>query len=184
MVYDPEYAKRYREAHKEQIKKSVKKWYESHKDNPGVKERRKKYFFEYRQKNREIILKKKKQYREKNKEKVRIHAKEYYEENKEELKRKTRERIQKTRMKCLIHYGGNPPKCACCGEMHVEFLTFDHIEGNGRKHREEVGIGNSFYRWLIKENFPDGLQILCYNCNCAIGHYGRCPHDNQTFARD
>lgn len=70
-------------------------------------------------------------------------------------------------------------KCVCCGEKHVEFLTIDHIDGSGGKHRKEVGSGIKFYRWLVKQNFPkDNYRLLCFNCNCSIGHSGYCPHDN------
>ena len=75
----------------------------------------------------------------------------------------------------INHYGG---KCKCCGETRIEFLTIDHIFGNGNKHRKKVGGGSVFYRWLIKNNLPVGYRVLCYNCNCAIGYFGYCPHGN------
>lgn len=73
-------------------------------------------------------------------------------------------------------YGG---KCACCSESALEFLTIDHVNGGGGKHRKKLGVsaGISFYRWLRKQGFPkDEYQVLCYNCNCARGFYGVCPH--------
>lgn len=82
----------------------------------------------------------------------------------------------KYRLEVLIHYGGNPPKCACCGETRYEFLTIDHINNDGAKDRKKFVNNYAFYRWLIKNNFPEGYRILCYNCNCSLGHYGYCPH--------
>lgn len=76
----------------------------------------------------------------------------------------------------LVHYGGSPPKCACCGDDTYDFLTIDHIDGNGAKHRREVVKTLGICRWLIKNNFPSGFQILCMNCNFAKGKYGACPH--------
>ncbi len=73
-------------------------------------------------------------------------------------------------------YGG---KCECCGETNPEFLTIDHIDGNGSQHRKEIGIGcgNAFYIWLRDNNFPkDNFRLLCMNCNFSIGMYGYCPH--------
>jgi hypothetical protein len=32
---------------------------------------------------------------------------------------------------------------------------------------------------LIKNNFPDGFQVLCHNCNMSIGLYGYCPHQTE-----
>ena len=79
-------------------------------------------------------------------------------------------------MAVLIYYGGNPPKCSCCGESTYQFLSIDHIKGGGNKHRKAVKAQN-LYWWIIKNNFPEGFQILCHNCNLAKGFYGRCPHD-------
>ncbi len=71
----------------------------------------------------------------------------------------------------IFHYGG---KCACCGEVKIEFLCIDHINGNGNSHRKE--IGNNIYRWLIDNNFPQDFRVLCHNCNMSLGLYGYCPH--------
>ena len=74
-------------------------------------------------------------------------------------------------------YGGYC--CACCGETHEAFLTVDHINGDGVSHRKEVGSGGRggvLYRWLKRNSFPPGFQILCLNCNFALGHKGACPH--------
>ena len=85
---------------------------------------------------------------------------------------------KKKRLLCLIHYGGNPPKCACpnCNESHIEFLTIDH---NGIKPDEEYRSGDNLYGWLIKNNFPEGFRVLCMNCNHFIGHHGWCPHEQE-----
>ena len=32
------------------------------------------------------------------------------------------------------------------------------------------------YRWLKNHNYPEGFQVLCYNCNLPKGVYGVCPH--------
>lgn len=69
--------------------------------------------------------------------------------------------------------------CACCGESRPLFLSLDHIEGNGNKHRKETGTagGQKFYRHLRGLGYPPGYQVLCMNCN--TGRYrngGICPH--------
>lgn len=78
----------------------------------------------------------------------------------------------------LIHYGY---KCNCdcgCTVNHTNHLTIDHINNDGNVHRKKLGTktrgGQAFYRWIIKNNFPTDLQILCWNCNCAKQHYGGC----------
>jgi len=71
-------------------------------------------------------------------------------------------------------------KCNCCGEAQKEFLTIDHIDGNGGELRKsgKHSRGNTFYKWIIENNFPDSLQILCRNCNWAKWYSGVniCPH--------
>ena len=70
----------------------------------------------------------------------------------------------------------NIPCCACCDEnLSHKFLTLDHK--NGRKsmgHSPNFG-GKDLYNWAVKHKFPDGLQVLCWNCNEAK-EYGDCPH--------
>jgi hypothetical protein len=75
----------------------------------------------------------------------------------------------------IAAYGG---RCECCWETGWEFLSIDHKSGGGNKHREALGGSYSFYRWLRDSGFPkDEYQLLCMNCNFAIGKYGRCPHE-------
>jgi hypothetical protein len=77
-------------------------------------------------------------------------------------------------------------ECSClgCKEDVFEFLTIDHINGGGGRHRAEVGSGNRFYRWLIKNGFPEGFRTLCYNCNNGIRITGDvCPHERQASER-
>jgi hypothetical protein len=78
-------------------------------------------------------------------------------------------------------YGG---ACECCGETAPEFLTVDHIAGDGAKHRREVGRGGTtFYRWLELNGFPKGnFRLLCWNCNAALHYSGYCPHAKREKA--
>jgi len=86
------------------------------------------------------------------------------------------EEVRSLRYKIINHYSKGKVKCACCGEFHIEFLVIDHIKGGGRAQRKELGGTRNFYKWVIKNNYPRGFQILCHNCNCAKGFYGYCPH--------
>ena len=85
----------------------------------------------------------------------------------------------KLKLEIINAYGG---KCECCGENNVEFLSIDHINGNGKKHRDEIkdASGIDLYRWLRNNNFPkDNFRLLCMNCNFSLGKYGYCPHDKE-----
>lgn len=85
------------------------------------------------------------------------------------------------RQKVLDAYGR---ECKCCKETIEVFLTIDHKDGNGAKYRLQLGNGNrstgssKFYTWLIKNNFPDGYQTMCWNCNRAKYQLGTCPHQS------
>ncbi len=104
--------------------------------------------------------------------------KNYWIKNKERLKEYKRQHWKevwkKERKEVLDHYGN---MCVCCKETQEEFLTIDHIHGGGNKHKKEMKISN-IYKWLIKNNFPEGFRLLCYNCNCSLGFRGYCPHGN------
>lgn len=78
-------------------------------------------------------------------------------------------------------YGGY--KCKCCGEIDPLFLTIDHTNGGGEKHRRDItgsqhsGGGAHTYKWLKNHGFPPGYDILCFNCNCGKArNHGVCPH--------
>lgn len=90
----------------------------------------------------------------------------------------------KSRIEAIQAYGGLEPKCACpgCTETNTKFLTIDHTNADGAAHRKKLGNigGNQFYRWLKNNNYPDGYQVLCYNCNVSRGT-GKCPVHEQPI---
>ncbi len=105
------------------------------------------------------------------KKRVKDYGRKWQERNKENRRIKIQNNHKSQRQICIEHYGRS---CACCGESTYEFLSIDHIDGGGGKHRKQTN-GHT-QRWLIKNNFPPGFRILCHNCNQALGHYGYCPH--------
>lgn len=95
---------------------------------------------------------------------------------------KYRDSIKKSRTKLRIDtinaYGG---KCSCCGEANIEFLTIDHVNGDGREHRAESTCAQHVYYDLKKRGYPqEGYRCLCMNCNWSIGIWGYCPHQKQS----
>lgn len=102
-----------------------------------------------------------------------------YHRNKDRIRgrRVSKSSIVKLKAECLKHYGKN---CYCCGEKIIQFLTIDHIEGKGNIQRKKLFgyniSGIHMYRWLKKNNFPDGFRILCMNCNWATRYRNACPH--------
>lgn len=92
-----------------------------------------------------------------------------------------RKKHWESRIRCLSAYSKEGlPECVCCGENILQFLTLDHIIDRKHPSGIRVGgdrIGQNLFSWLIRMEFPPGLQVLCYNCNCAKGTHGRCPHE-------
>ena len=91
-----------------------------------------------------------------------------YKESKREYQRKLAARYKK---EFLSMYGN---VCSCCGESEFEFLTIEHKEGQTKETRR---TGLVAYRDAVKEYRPDLFEILCWNCNCAKGKLGYCPHN-------
>lgn len=168
-------------------KENYRRWYDKHKDDPEFKEKQKRSANTYKEK----YIKKygieswrkrgcatQKEYR--NSPKFNI-------ENHRNIVRKWRENLA---FEVLTHYSGNPLRCACPNcyyhihDCPIEFLTIDHINNDGAKQRENLyngkrryGAGKRFYSWLKQNGYPEGYQVLCYNCNCGKErNKGVCPH--------
>ena len=92
----------------------------------------------------------------------------------QECSNKLRKDKRELKLEVFEAYGG--VVCACCGETIETFLTIDHINNDGNEHRKKIGR-TSVYRWLKKQNFPLGYQVLCFNCNMGKQlNGGVCPH--------
>lgn len=63
----------------------------------------------------------------------------------------------------IEHYGG---KCVECGEDRPLRLAIDHMNNDGNTHRKAINKwGSGFFKWLVDNDFPEGFQVLCHNCN-------------------
>ena len=96
-----------------------------------------------------------------------------------------REQVLNLKNQIYDHYGR---ECTCCGEKRTDFLTLDHILGDGAEHRKEIGSTNkksnttAVHRWIVKNNFPSDFQVLCFNCNCSKGVGEYCIHKLEKTA--
>lgn len=110
----------------------------------------------------------------KNLQKIRGQAGSYYKNNRVNILERKRLVDREVKRQVVEAYGG---KCECCGESMIEFLTIDHINGDGFLHRRKVGKGRRIYVDLLKAGCPkDNYRLLCFNCNITRGFYGYCPH--------
>ena len=90
--------------------------------------------------------------------------------------------LLRLKLKVFTAYGN---KCACCGGYDIAinqynhiFLTIDHINDDGHKHRKAIG-SNRVYNWLVKNSYPKhNFRLLCWNCNCGRKtNGGICLHE-------
>lgn len=102
--------------------------------------------------------------------------------DREQHYRQSSARKRKHREQVFRHYCQGTPRCGKCGESTPEFLTIDHVHGNGAKHRKEEKI-NCICRWLVKENLPDGFRVACFNCNMARGFYSQCKEAASLYRK-
>mgnify|MGYP001613957298 CR=1 FL=1 len=93
--------------------------------------------------------------------------------HREESRASRRAYVQAQKLEIFKAYGG--AICVCCSDTHMEFLTLDHIGGDGAIHRRQLGR-LSIYSLLKKQGYPPGFRVLCMNCNFALGTAGYCPH--------
>ena len=136
--------------------------------------RKKKYRKEYNLRP-EVIARKKaknKEYRERNKDKIDKYRREV------EIPKNRKLAIEVFSVYSKRHSNSDIPCCRCCGiNEHMEFLSIDHIYGRDNLPEDEKDLhSKSLNSWLKKNNYPDGFQILCFNCNMAKSAKGHCPH--------
>ena len=155
----------HREAHREEINANQRAYYQRNKGRYVLYNRK------YIKAHPEIVRLQNRRYGQKHREERRVYLQGY---------------MRSLKLETFEHYGG--VYCLCCREARLEFLTLDHIAGDGAKHKRALGLssggGYSFYRKLKKAGFPPGLRVLCWNCNCALGQYGYCPHGNVKIESD
>src|SRR5450755_451648 len=110
-------------------------------------------------------------YRVEHRDQILAYDREYDQEHSEEISA----RYYGLRDQVFDHYGR---ECACCET--TENLSLDHINGDGAEHRLEM-FGASHYcdgarwlLWLIDNDFPDDIQVLCRPCNASKGKGDHC----------
>jgi hypothetical protein len=125
-----------------------------------------------------------KKYRLKNIDKVRSWYKNRRTTHRDRLNSNLRRINYDLKLEVLSHYTSGKIKCQCpheCNILELEFMSIDHINNDGARHRKELKVfGSGLYRWLKKNNYPDGFRVLCMNCNTSLGFHGYCPHRNNN----
>ena len=104
-----------------------------------------------------------KQYRLMNQDKIRARNNKWNAAHKDERAEKERNRRFELKISALESYSDSIC-CNNCGESDVDVLAIDHINNDGYAHRL-ANPGWYFYQWLKNNNYPEGYQVLCFNCN-------------------
>ena len=145
-----EYDRLYRQQHRDELNAKSKLYYQQHRSECRA--------------NRKLHY-------EKHKAEEQAYQKAYYYEHDEELQacRRQQRHQQHEEIKLLVleHYSNGIPYCKHCGQTDIDVLCLDHVNNDGAEQRRKFGgwSGTGFYRWLTRNNFPLGYQVLCANCN-------------------
>jgi len=89
--------------------------------------------------------------------------------NREKHRATCRARNDKNRKTVINHYGGSVPvaeKPLMSSYQSTTFITWNE---------ERKQYKSQMWKSIIKRGFPEGFQILCYNCNNARAYYGNLP---------
>jgi len=111
------------------------------------------------------------EYREKNRDKRRKWNRDWIKNNKDRYNASKYLYRDRLKLEVLTHYSKGKPKCAICGMDDIDCLVLDHINNDGADHRKAIRVssrttnGVSMHAALKREGFPEGLQVLCANCN-------------------
>ncbi len=145
---DPDYSNRLYRKDRERIRSRQKLYYQTHKAQ---------------------IQKQKTLHYQSHKREMNTKSLAYLHDNPEKLTQfriKQKEHNERLKIEVLTHYGNGKFACVKCGENRFPCLSIDHIEGNGAEHRlsSKGMMGSKIYRWLKANNYPEGYQTLCMNC--------------------
>lgn len=184
-----EYQRQYRLKNRKKLNADSRKYHQDHRDKANEKrkqwtlknpEKAKITHQKYHQEHREQILQNSKKYFQEHreqrlatqrlyntthKEQQKRFNEKWRKENQEKIKKTNRERQKFFKLQVFNAYSSNDIKCKNCGISEIHFLTLDHIHGRKVMGHDRNYPSSKLYRTLIKEGFPSGYQVLCFNCN-------------------
>jgi hypothetical protein len=117
------------------------------------------------------------EYQRNNRDKVRASVNACDKKNKSTYNEVKKRHYYKLKNLVFSHYGY---VCSCCGETEPRFLTIEHKNKDGAAHRKATGA-SGVYRDIVRNNYPDSFEILCWNCNCSQKFGEPCPHKFSTL---
>jgi hypothetical protein len=101
-------------------------------------------------------------------------------------KRETNERSRRWKLAVLMHYSNGTMQCACdgCSSAFIEFLTIDHINGRGKRETLcQILTGRALYRWLMRNNYPEGYGYCVIIVMQVLGFMDTVPTQPRLTCR-
>lgn len=90
---------------------------------------------------------------------------EYRRGNSEKVALAQKRMIGVLKREVLTYYGNGKLACVRCGFSDIRALSIDHIHGGGTKMRRKGEVGGwAWYYKLRSQDYPEGYQTLCMNC--------------------
>jgi hypothetical protein len=150
----------YQRVHREEIAKRSHQYRQEHLTQEA--EHHRTYYVTHKKE----IAEQHRQYKEEHKEMYRLLSAEYRRTHREEVLASQKRCKDRLKNEVMTHYGNGKAACVRCGYDNIGALDIDHINGDGAEHRKREDVKTrSFYAWLKQNNFPEGFQTLCSNCN-------------------
>ena len=168
---------------KEHVREYNKKYFQEHREEIYAKRKERGYYERWYQKNKERISSYHKRYRLEHGDTIKAYQRTWYRKNRDRLLQKAKKYQEQwydaLRAEVLSHYSTEGIiACIACGEERFPCLSIDHVKDNGAEHRRELGKGGrNFYRWLKEQNYPEGYQTLCMNCQFVKDFRRRRGHE-------
>ena len=153
--------RRSRERNREVLAERARRYYWANREAALERSKR------WREENHDAYLEGKRRWREANREAEAESNRHWYGENRGDRAAYRKRSHVSLRGETFAHFG---EECAWCGS--TERLELDHVNGDGREHREAIGMprGGDFYAYLRGNGWDaDGyeLQVLCHSCHRA-----------------
>jgi hypothetical protein len=109
-------------------------------------------------------------FRKRHPERVNASNRAYYKKTQPRQSEEMAERRLLNKIAAINVYTNGEGTCRMCGQGDVDVLCFDHISNDGAEWRKKFGQkstwgGNNFIDWLRRNDYPDGIQVLCASCN-------------------
>ena len=110
-------------------------------------------------------------------------ARKWWAENRDRGRARLKARNDEIKAIIFGFYSNGSYVCECCAFSYYDLLVIDHINGGGNQQRKllKVNSGTTFYRWLLKNQCPDGYQVLCWHCNVSKWNRGQCEIDHKEM---